>query len=163
MLKRFAVAIGVLCACCAAQSGADDEFRAGLTLRAGFGGSRQQDWVPHLLASFGSGPQYLQQSHNAEAQCLMTAGDLRISGAVNASSACNDVPLLQLDLGGGGLGSANLLGLNLLKAPKVIDATTRRDLLSGNSEWNDWTVRQQAAGSFDPTAPDARPVLPSVK
>ncbi len=93
----------------------------------------------------------------------MTAGDLRISGAVNASSACNDVPLLQLDLGGGGLGSANLLGLNLLKAPKVIDATTRRDLLSGNSEWNDWTVRQQAAGSFDPTAPDARPVLPSVK
>ena len=163
MLKWFALAFGVLGLCCSAQSWADDEFRAGLTLRAGFGGSREQDWVPHLMASFGSGPQYLQQSHSAEAQCLMTAGDLRISGAVNASSACNDVPLLQFDLNDGGIGSANLLGLNLLKAPKVIDATTRRDLLSGNSEWTDWTVRQQAAGSLDLNAPDARPVLPSVK
>jgi hypothetical protein len=164
MLKRFAACLGIFCACCAAQAWAgDDEFRAGLSLRAGFGGSREQNWVPHLLASFGSGPQYLQQSHATEHQCLMTAGNLGLSGAVSSSSACEDAPLLQFDFQQGGVGSANLLGLNLLKAPGVIDATTHTDLLSGNSEWVNWTLKQHAAGNLDLTAPSAWPALPRFK
>ena len=133
-------------ACCATQAQAQEEFRAGLTLRAGFGGSAEQNWAPHLLASFGSGPQFLQQSRSAESQCLMTAGDLRISGATASSSACNAAPLVQFDLADSGLSSANLLGLNLMKAPTVINSY-RRDLLSGNSEWVQWTLKQHASES----------------
>ena len=133
----------LLCLCaCAATAQAQEEFRAGLSLRAGFGGHDGQEWSPHLLASFGSGPQYLQQSRSAESQCLMTAGDLRIGGATASSSACDSAPLVQLDLSGGSLSSANLLGLNLMKAPALINGN-RRDLLSGNSEWLHWTLTRR--------------------
>lgn len=137
-------------ACCAAQVQAQEEFRAGLTLRAGFGGRAEQNWAPHLVASFGSGPQFLQQSRSAESQCLMTAGDLRISGATASSSACDSAPLVQFDLADDGLSSANLLGLNLMKAPTVLDSY-RRDLLSDNSEWVQWTLKEHISGnSLDP-------------
>jgi hypothetical protein len=150
MHKLAAATLFSLCACCAAQAQAQEEFRAGLTLRAGFGGRAEQNWTPHLLASFGSGPQFLQQSRSAESQCLMTAGDLRISGAMASSSACDAAPLVQVDLGGGGLSSANLLGLNLMKAPTVL-RSYQRDLLSGNSEWVQWTLKEHINGnSLDP-------------
>jgi hypothetical protein len=150
MHKRLA-ALAVLCALGAGPACADDDFRAGLTLRAGFGGSPAQEWVPHLLASFGSGPAFLQQGRSAEAQCLMTAGDLRFNNAVHAASACTDAPLLQFDLHGDGLSSANLFGLNLMKAPGLLNAQGR-DLLSGNSEWVRWTLKQHAAAGEDPGA-----------
>lgn len=144
----------LLCLCaCATAAQAQDDFRAGLTLRAGFGGRADQDWTPHLLASFGSGPQFLQQSRSAESQCLMTAGDLRVSGATTASSACDNAPLVQFDLADHGFSSANLLGLNLMKAPALIEGN-RRDLLSGNSEWVHWTL-QRHAGESDPAAATA--------
>jgi hypothetical protein len=155
--------LGVFCALGAAAARADDDFRAGLTLRAGFGGTREQDWVPHLVASFGSGPQFLAQSHSTEAHCLMTAGNLALSGAVSAGSACEDAPLVQFDLHQGGLGAANLLGLNLLKASSVIDATTHSDLLSGNSEWVDWTLKQHTAGTLDLVAPESRLIVPTIR
>ena len=73
------------------------------------------------------------------------------------------MPLVQFDLQPGtGLRGADVLGLNLLKAPSVIDAT-RDDLLSGNNEWVQWTLKRHAAGSLDLNAPDARPVLPALK
>lgn len=157
-MHKLATAL-LLCLCgYAAAAQAQQEFRAGLTLRAGFGGTADQEWQPHLLASFGSGPQFLQQSRSAESQCLMTAGDLRVSGATASSSACDAAPLVQLDLADSGLSSANLLGLNLMKAPRVIDSY-HRDLLSGNSEWVRWTLRQHAAenGGAAPAAlPGAR-------
>jgi hypothetical protein len=149
MHRWLIAALAVLCACGAGQALAEDDFRAGLTLRAGFGGAPEQEWRPHVLASFGSGPTFLAQGRSSEAQCLMTAGDLRINRAVSASSACEDAPLLQFDLHSGGLGSANLLGLNLMKAPSLFNARSR-DLLSGNSEWVDWTLKRHAA--FDPGA-----------
>jgi hypothetical protein len=145
-LYRLGFAALLACACCASPAWADDDFRAGLTLRAGFGGIGAQSWAPHLLASFGSSPQILQQNRSAEAQCLMTAGDLRIGGAVNASSACTSAPLLQFDLNDDGLHSANLFGLNLMKAPSVFEGN-HRDVLSGNSDWVNWTLRQHALAS----------------
>lgn len=147
MHKQAIATLLCLCACCATQAQAQEEFRAGLSLRAGFGGQTEQNWVPHLLASFGSGPQFVQQSHSAESQCLMTAGDLRISGATAASSTCDAAPLVQFDLSNGGLSSANLLGLNLMKAPRVLGGY-HRDLLSDNSEWVRWTLKQQASGNL---------------
>ena len=145
-MHKLAIAT-LLCLCCAMPAQAQEEFRAGLSLRAGFGGQAAQSWVPHLLASFGSGPQFVQQSRSAESQCLMTAGDLRISGATTASSACDTAPLVQFDLSDGGLSSANLLGLNLMKAPRVLGGY-HRDLLSDNSEWVRWTLKQQATGNL---------------
>lgn len=162
MHKRLAATFGILCAIGAAQACADDDFRAGLTLRAGFGGTRQQDWTPHLVASFGSGPEFLQQGRSSEAHCLMTAGDLRISGAVSAASSCNDAPLLQFDVGGEGLGSANLMGLNLLKAPKLIDAT-HTDLLSGNSEWVQWTLKRHEAETLNLNLDSPETRLPQLR
>ena len=147
MHKLLTVTLLCLCACCAMQAQAQEEFRAGLSLRAGFGGQAERDWSPHLLASFGSGPQFVQQSRSAESQCLMTAGDLRISGATAASSACDAAPLVQFDLSDGGLSSANLLGLNLMKVPTVFNGH-HRDLLSDNSEWVRWTLKRQANGEL---------------
>jgi len=132
----------LICLCCAVTAQAQDEFRAGLSLRAGFGGRADQNWTPHLLASFGSGPQFVQQSRrSAESECLLTAGDMGISGATAASSACDGAPLVQFDLGGGGLSSANLLGLNLMNVPRVFSGY-HRDLLVGNNDWVQWTLRQ---------------------
>lgn len=148
-MVKLSVPLLLLCACAAAPVAADDDFRAGLTLRAGFGGSPQQEWVPHLLASFGSGPQFLAQGRSSAAQCLMTAGDLRINRAVNASSSCQDAPLVMVDLRSGGFGSADLLGLNLMKATSVFDA--HGSVLSGNSEWVEWTLKQHAGTSYDPS------------
>jgi hypothetical protein len=164
MLKRVLAATLALCAFGAGQAAADDDFRAGLTLRAGFGGNPQQEWVPHLQASFGSGPQFLAQGHSSEAQCLMTAGDLRFSNAVNAASACQDAPLLMFDLHDGGVGSANLLGLNLMKAPNLFNARGS-DALSGNSEWVNWTLKRHAAAdgyNFD-TSTLGLSLLPPLK
>jgi hypothetical protein len=143
-MYKLTAALFLLCASGAGTAVADDDFRAGLTLRAGFGGSPEQEWKPHLLASFGSGPQFLAQGHASESQCLMTAGDLRFSRAVSSASACQDAPLLMVDLRSGGVGSADLLGLNLMKASSLFDA--RGSVLSGNSEWVNWTLKQHAAG-----------------
>ncbi len=149
-MHKTAIA-ALICLCtCAATAQAQDEFRAGLSLRAGFGGRADQNWTPHLLASFGSGPQFVQQSRrSAESQCLLTAGDMGISGATAASSACDAAPLVQLDLGGGGLSSANLLGLNLMKVPRLFSGN-RRDLLSGNSDWVQWTLKQHGGDGLAP-------------
>lgn len=157
-LYRLVFAVLLACAAGAESAQADDDFRAGLTLRADFGGAGQHSLQPHLVASFGSGPQFLQQTRSAEAQCLLTAGDLRIGGAVSAGSACTSAPLVQFDLRDDGLGSANLLGLNLLKTSSLFNGN-HREALSGNSDWVDWTLRQHAlAGFSDPVAtPTAAP------
>ena len=164
MFKR-AIVIGCICMGCAASALAQDDFRAGLSLRAGFGGRPDQDWHPHLLASFGSGPEFLQQGHSAEAQCLMTAGDMRINGASASSSACESAPLLQLDLHQDGIGSANLFGLNLMRASSLF--SRHPSLLTGNSEWVQWTLRRHALGAdFDSAqlpVPLATLTLPSIR
>lgn len=163
-MHKLAVAAACFCCACAiAPAQADDQFRAGLTLSAGFGGRTDQSSAPHLLASFGSSPQFLQQNRSAASQCLMTAGDLRINGAVNAASSCTDAPLLQFDLNDNGLRAANLFGLNLMKAPSLIDGY-RRDVLTGNSEWVQWTLRQhQILNDYYPAiqAPVVTPVAPA--
>ena len=162
MLKRLLATSIALCALGAGQAVADDDFRAGLTLRAGFGGSPQQEWQPHLQASFGSGPQFLAQGHTSESQCLMTAGDLRFSNAVSSVSACQDAPLLMFDVHAGGFGSANLLGLNLMKAPSLFTPHSG-DLLSGNSEWVNWTLKQHTAGYDLETSTLGLSLLPPLK
>ncbi len=147
MFKRM-IACGCVFMCCATVAQAQEDFRAGLTLHAGFGGRPDQDWHPHLMASFGSGPGFLQQGHVAESQCLMTAGDMRISGASATTAGCESSPLLQLDLHQEGLSSANLFGLNLMRASTLF--TGHSSLLSGNSEWVQWTLRRHALGAdFD--------------
>ena len=138
-----------------AQETFQEGFHAGLSLRAGFGGPSGSDWSPHLLASFGSSALLWQPGRSAEAQCVMTAGDLRSSGAVNSVSACDGRPLLQVDLGGGGLKSANLLGLDLLKTPALL-RQLHSSLPGSDHDWLQWTQKQRAA--FSPrTATPADP------
>jgi hypothetical protein len=161
MLKLI-TAIGCISMCCATLAQAQEDFRAGLSLRAGFGGRPDQEWRPHVMASFGSGPEFLQQGHIAEGHCLMTAGDMRINGASSSTSACESAPLLELDLHQEGLGSANLLGLNLMRASSLF--TGHSSLLSGNSEWVQWTLHRHALGAdFDAARMPMPLALPSAK
>lgn len=135
-----------------AQENFQEGFHAGLSLRASFGGTSHGDWTPHLLASFGSGALLMQQSRSAESLCLMTAGDLRFSDAVHSASACDARPLVQFDLNDAGLKAANLLGLNLLKAPSLLKRT-HISLLDGNTDWVQWTQKRRAAEIDATTVP----------
>jgi hypothetical protein len=131
------------CGAASAEETFQDGFHAGLSLRAGFGGPAGSDWSPHLLASFGSSALLWQPGRSAEAQCVMIAGDLRNSAAVNSVSACDARPLVQVDLSGGGLKGANLLGLDLLKAPAVLKQLESH-LPGSDLDWLQWTRRHSA-------------------
>lgn len=145
---RRALLAALLCLACGtawAQETFQDGFHAGLSLRAGFGGPSGSDWSPHLLASFGSTALLWQPGRSAEAQCVMTAGDLRSNAAVNSVSACDARPLVQVDVSGGGLNSANLFGLDLLKAPAVLKQL-RSSLPGSDHDWLQWMQKHAPSG-----------------
>lgn len=140
------------CNAARAQETFQEGFHAGLSLRAGFGGPTGSDWSPHLLASFGSSALLWEPGRNAEAQCVMTAGDPRNRGAVSSVSACDAKPLVQLDLGGDGIKSANVLGLDLLKASAAL-RQMHSSLPGSDQDWLQWTRKERAELSPQTAAP----------